>query len=120
MLEYIKNKLSVFRCNRAINQMASDIEVETGMSVPLIDRKSDMTKIFLFCTTLIFCFFVFAIMFRWQIVPVSAGAGAGAGASDEYSGSTEVNVETGAYRLDRWTGDVTYYDRNTKYTCRYR
>lgn len=43
----------------------------------------------------------FAWLFRWTIVPVAAGSG----------GSHEVNgsVDLGAYKLDRWTGEVTYY-----------
>ncbi len=45
-----------------------------------------------------------AILFRYQLIPAGA-AGAGAGA-DGY-GST--NLRMGAYRLDRWTGEVTFY-----------
>ena len=47
----------------------------------------------------------FAWLARWQIVPFSVGAGSGG--SHDATGDTE--VVAGVYRLDRWTGTVTYY-----------
>lgn len=59
-----------------------------------------------------------ACLFRWEIVAVGAGSG-GSGGSNYDPGETG-NSELGAYKLDRWTGEVFFYSSRYYMKTQYR